>query len=234
MAKALEYDVSLLERLYTKSEEGHGLVKTMLDVQYRSPRELNVFPSNEFYEGRLRTHEGNAQVSNYLASSTFPWPIPDGNVVPIVFIQCGEEEDMDGRSKGNEGQVKVIQRLLPLLTAQNPASTEEPRLAELETTVLSPYTKQIKALRHKSIASSTIDSFQGRESDIIVFSTVRCNVDGDLGFLDDPRRLNVMWTRARLALIIVGDRKTLSTNPLWKRAVEACIEITLPEEAADP
>ena len=234
MAKALEYDVSLLERLYTKSEQGHGLVKTMLDIQYRSPRELNIFPSNAFYESRLRTHEGNAQVSNFLASSTFPWPLRDGNVIPIVFIQCGEEEDMGDRSKGNEGQVRVIQQLLPLLTTQNPGSSAEPRLAELKTTVLSPYTKQIKALRNKSITCSTIDSFQGRESDIIVFSTVRCNADGDLGFLDDPRRLNVMWTRARLALIIVGDRRTLCTNSLWKRAVEACTEITLPEAAADP
>ena len=136
---------------------------------------------------------------------------------------------MGSRSKSNQGQVEVIRRLLPLLTAQNLESQAEPRLAELKITVLSPYTKQIQALRHKSIACSTIDSFQGRESDIIVFSTVRCNVEGDLGFLDDPRRLNVMWTRARLALIIVGDRRTLSTNPLWKRAVEACTEITLPE-----
>jgi superfamily I DNA and/or RNA helicase len=232
MAKALEYDVSLLERLYTKSEETHGLVKTMLDIQYRSPRELNIFPSSEFYESRLRTHEGNAEVSNFLSSSTFPWPVRNGGVVPIGFIQCGEEEDMGDRSKSNQGQVEVIRRLLPLLTTQNPDSQAEPRLAELKITVLSPYTKQIKALRHKSIACSTIDSFQGRESDIIVFSTVRCNVEGDLGFLDDPRRLNVMWTRARLALIIVGDRRTLSTNPLWKRAVEACTEITLPEAVA--
>ena len=62
-----------------------------------------------------------------------------------------------------------------------------------------------------SVTRFTTTSFQGRESDIIIFSTVRCNVEG--GFLDDPRRLNVMWTRARLALIIAGDRKTRSGNP---------------------
>jgi superfamily I DNA and/or RNA helicase len=234
MAKALEYDVSLLERLYTTSD-ANGMEKTMLDVQYRSPRELNAFPSKEFYKDKLKTSEQNAEVANFLALSRFPWPVRNGTVIPTVFLQCGEEEDMGSRSKSNEGQVKVVQDLLPLLSSPNldtsPEGTEQ-RLSNLKITVLSPYTKQIQALRHRlpsSVTSSTIDSFQGRESDIIIFSTVRCNVEGDVGFLDDPRRLNVMWTRARLALIIIGDRKTMSGNPLWKRALDACAEVYLPD-----
>ncbi|KAJ3514007.1 hypothetical protein NLJ89_g2629 [Agrocybe chaxingu] len=230
MAKALEYDVSLLERMYTANEDRSGLAKTMLDIQYRSPRELNSFPSSEFYDGRLRTNEGNAEVSNFLSLSQFPWPTRNGVVIPTVFIQCSEEEDMGDRSKSNQGQVEVIHRLLPLIAAQKPDTALEPRLAQLKTTILSPYTKQIQALRQKlpsAFTCSTIDSFQGRESDIIVFSTVRCNVDGDVGFLDDKRRLNVMWTRARLGLIIVGDRTTLSKNTLWERAVNACTEVQL-------
>ena len=233
MAKALEYDVSLLERLYTTSDV-NGMEKTMLDIQYRSPRELNAFPSKEFYEDKLKTSEQNAEVANFLALSSFPWPVKNGTVIPTVFLHCGEEEDMGSRSKSNEGQVKVVQDLLPLLTSQNLDTAPEPRLSDLKITVLSPYTKQIQALRHRLTSSkppvtcSTIDSFQGRESDIIIFSTVRCNVEGDVGFLDDPRRLNVMWTRARLALIIIGDRKTMSGNPLWKRALDACAEVNLP------
>ena len=230
MAKALEYDVSLLERLYTTASDPIGMEKTMLDVQYRSPRELNAFPSKEFYEDRLKTSEANAEVANFLSLSRFPWPTINGTVIPTVFVQCGEEEDMGSRSKSNEGQVNVVHKLLPLLSSQDPDAAQEPRLSDLKVTVLSPYTKQIQALRHRlpsSVICSTIDSFQGRESDIIIFSTVRCNVEGDVGFLDDPRRLNVMWTRARLALIIVGDRKTMSGNPLWKRALDACTEVDL-------
>ena len=75
--------------------------------------------------------------------------------------------------------------------------------------------------------SITIDSFQEQKSDMVIFSTVRCNVDGDVGLLDDPRRLNVMWTRARLALIIVGDRAMLNSNQLWKRALAACMETAI-------
>lgn len=231
MAKALEYDVSLLERLYTKTQVDTGLEKTMLDVQYRSPRSLNVFPSNEFYEGQLKTSEKNAEVSNFLSLSQFPWPTKNGSLIPTVFIQCDEEEDMGDRSKSNQGQVDLIHRIIPLLAEQKAGTETEERLIALKTTVLSPYTKQIQALRHKlpsSITCSTIDSFQGRESDIIVFSTVRSNAEGDVGFLEDPRRLNVMWTRARLALIIVGDKRTMSSNALWKRALEACTEVSLP------
>ena len=235
MAKALEYDVSLLERLYTASaSDANGMEKTMLDVQYRSPRELNAFPSKEFYEDRLKTSEQNAEVANFLALSSFPWPVRNGTVIPTVFVECDGEEDMGSRSKSNEGQVNLVHRLVApkgLLSPQNPDTPQGQKLSNLKMTVLSPYTKQIQALRHclpSSVTCSTIDSFQGRESDIIIFSTVRCNVEGDVGFLDDPRRLNVMWTRARLALIIIGNRKTLSGNPLWKRALDACTEVHLP------
>ncbi|KAF9556779.1 RNA-directed RNA polymerase [Agrocybe pediades] len=233
MGKVLQYDVSLLERLYTKASNLDGITKTMLDVQYRSPRILNIFPSNEFYEGQLRTHQGNAEVADFLSLSQFPWPTSEdnGSLIPTVFIQCGEEEDMGGRSKSNQGQVDLIHRIQPLITAQRENTGElNQQLASLKVTVLSPYTKQIQALKQKlpsSIPCSTVDSFQGRESDIIIFSAVRCNAEGDVGFLEDPRRLNVMWTRARMALIIVGDRRTMSTNSLWKRALDACTEVNL-------
>ncbi|KAF9237767.1 AAA domain-containing protein, partial [Melanogaster broomeanus] len=97
---------------------------------------------------------------------------------------------------------------------------------------LSPYTKQISMLKGalaSPVTCATIDSFQGRESDIIVFSPVRCNVTREIGFVDDPRRLNAMWTRARSGLIIIGDRATMTElNALWKRAIDSCTEVTLP------
>lgn len=130
-------------------------------------------------------------------------------------------------SKSNEGQVDVVGRIAPML-----AINEESR-EPLKVTVLSPYSKQVQTLRHRFSGSSaleafTIDSFQGRESDIIIFSTVRCNAERDIGFVDDERRLNVMWTRAKLALIIIGDRPTMTANALWKRALDSCMEVVLP------
>ena len=102
---------------------------------------------------------------------------------------------------------------------------EEP--PNITVTILTPYTKQVRELRNltNSAPAFTIDSFQGRESDVIVFSTVRCNMLRDIGFVEDERRLNVAWTRAKLGLIIVGDRATLTeSNGLWKRAVDSCHE----------
>ncbi|KAF8067485.1 RNA-directed RNA polymerase [Lyophyllum atratum] len=241
MGAVLEFDISLLERLYTHVEKPQ-MRKTMLDVQYRSPKELMAFPSKAFYGGKLKTGlQDTVNILRILSFSSFPWPRHAGALIPTVFIQCSDEEDTGGMSKRNIGQVDLVGHILPMLTTPeggdvtvSPNDTSS--LASLKITVLTPYKKQIQALRDKlpsSVPCSTVDAFQGRESDIIIFSTVRCNTQGDIGFLDDRRRLNVMWTRARLALIIIGDRHTLGANPLWKEALDSCTEVkvTLPESS---
>ena len=196
-----------------------------------------------------------------LKGSKFPWPTDEHGVVfPVVFVQCGTEEEMGGLSKRNDGQAEVVQKVIKFLTTRDVAekSNNDPKkkgkavdrlLKEvdsssglkkekeerLEITILTPYTKQVSALKSqvsKDVQVFTIDSFQGRESDVIIFSTVRCNVERDIGFVEDERRLNVMWTRAKLALIIVGDRATLTERSgLWERALKSCICVTLPADS---
>lgn len=68
---------------------------------------------------------------------------------------------------------------------------------------------------------ASIDSFQGREKDFILISTVRSNHYQNLGFLTDFRRLNVSITRARQALIIIGDASVLTKDPYWGKLLES-------------
>ena len=199
-----------------------------------------------------------------LKGSQFPWPTEHGVVVPVVFVQCGAEEDMGGMSKSNAGQAEVVQKVIKLLTTKDApeekpksdpkgkgkavdrgpdpqegdgASGSKEKEEKPKITVLTPYTKQVSELKGRvpsDVGVFTIDSFQGRESDIIIFSTVRCNVERDIGFVEDERRLNVMWTRAKLALIVVGDRETLAEKSgLWKRALDSCEPVALPEDPAE-
>ena len=99
----------------------------------------------------------------------------------------------------------------------------------LDVGIISPYRAQVQYLRQlvrKSeffkpfrslISVNTVDGFQGQERDIIVISLVRSNDEGQIGFLRDLRRMNVAITRARMKLIILGDRHTLCRHPFYRK-----------------
>jgi superfamily I DNA and/or RNA helicase len=73
-----------------------------------------------------------------------------------------------------------------------------------------------------NVRAGTVDSFQGQETDVVVFSAVRSNPMKELGFLRDSRRLCVAITRARRGLILVGDRRTLKSCHHWAALIDSC------------
>lgn len=75
---------------------------------------------------------------------------------------------------------------------------------------------------NEEIRIGTIDSFQGQECDIVLFSAVRSNSYQELGFVRDPRRLCVALTRARKGLIVLGDTTTLQHSRDWKAFIKYC------------
>jgi superfamily I DNA and/or RNA helicase len=216
-------------------------------VQYRFPEALARFPSSEFYEGRLRsfiTSEKADEVLAPLERLAFPWPrAADGRIVPAVFVHCSTEEDYGGVSKQNVGQAALVRHIVRLLTTSRDVEgggeiDNEEDAEGLSIAVLTPYTKQRDLVRHTlsgRATASTVDAFQGREADIVLLCTVRANMARDIGFVADMRRLNVAWTRARRALIVVGDRVTLAEgSELWARGIGACalLEIDVPGEGS--
>lgn len=94
--------------------------------------------------------------------------------------------------------------------------------------IISPYKSQVKLIRQSLAALlpavaehvdvNTIDGFQGREKQVIVFSSVRSNRRGkrSIGFVADERRINVGLSRARCSLLLVGNRHALLTNSQWE------------------
>ena len=89
--------------------------------------------------------------------------------------------------------------------------------------IISPYADQVGFIKNRiDVEVKTVDGFQGREKDVIIISTVRSNKWGNIGFLQDLRRLNVAITRAKKKLIIIGNMETLSHNPTYKRLIDYC------------
>jgi regulator of nonsense transcripts 1 len=96
--------------------------------------------------------------------------------------------------------------------------------------VISPYSKQVQLIRTElviqrntqNVRVGTVDSFQGQETDVVVFSAVRSNPTKELGFLRDSRRLCVAITRARRGLILVGDKRTLKSCHHWAALIDYC------------
>ena len=222
------YDISLFERHYNMPER-EGVGRVMLDTQYRMHRTICDFSSTEFYNDRLRTAVGND--SRSLPVSQFPWPKDNR----LIWIECGSPEDLGQQSKANRGQTELCKRVVHLLTSPGPdIASGSSELQQPSIAILTPYTRQKEALGGaiSNVEISSIDGFQGREADIVIFVTVRCNVSYEIGFLADMRRLNVVMTRAKCGVVIIGNKATLTggtemedlgeSKKVWQRLVGRC------------
>ena len=215
--------VSPMERLLK-----NGLDELTLTEQYRMPESLLRHPNKYFYKGLVKCAETGAD-TNVSPPAGFPWP---GSDEPLAFLEIGNDSEVAHNfgSRTNPTEVEVILDIVQkVITA---GEIEARNIA-----IITPYSKQVqlfrtelnnasleKASKMADVKVGTVDSFQGQETDLVLFSAVRSNVMRELGFLRDSRRLNVAITRARRGLIVVGDPKVLKTCRHWSALLDSCSE----------
>uniref|UniRef100_M4BI10 DNA2/NAM7 helicase-like C-terminal domain-containing protein n=1 Tax=Hyaloperonospora arabidopsidis (strain Emoy2) TaxID=559515 RepID=M4BI10_HYAAE len=144
----------------------------------------------------------------------------------LYDVNTSREEDMNG-SKYNRVEAAFCVGL-----CHNMFKTcADVRINKWSVGFVSPYKEQVRVLRQEitrsgipasiSIEVNTVDGFQGREKDVIVFSCVRSSRSGGIGFLRDVRRLNVAITRARYCLYVIGNVSTLMRDETWAALIKS-------------
>ncbi|KAL4227542.1 ATP-dependent helicase NAM7 [Mactra antiquata] len=203
---------SLFERLVVL-----GIRPIRLQVQYRMHPALSAFPSNIFYEGSLQN--GVAPGDRLRSSLDIPWPQPDK---PMFFYTSSGQEEISssGTSYLNRTETASVEKIATrfLRSGVKPEQIGIITPYEGQRAYIVQYMQYSGSLNKKlyiEIEVASVDAFQGREKDFIILSCVRSNEHQGIGFLNDPRRLNVALTRAKYGIIIVGNPKVLSKQPLW-------------------
>jgi ATP-dependent RNA/DNA helicase IGHMBP2 len=206
--------ISLMERLMNRT--GLDIARRLI-VQYRMHHSIMAFSSAEFYGGSLVASPG---VSDHLLRDLPGVLSNDLTETPVDFIDTAgasfdETVEPDGDSRYNQMEAELV-----LLKVQ---ALIEAGLAPAEMAVITPYSAQVRLLRERlkrpEIEIDSVDGFQGREKEAIIVSLVRSNPDGEIGFLEDIRRMNVALTRARRKLIVIGDSATITLHPFYQRLV---------------
>ena len=230
---------TLMERIVENQPDA----VTLLKVQYRMNDDIMKFSSDWFYQGEVESDESVKHRSVLDLEHSIQWI--DGNE---ILQQVNEDLEKQGASEEkldidfteqfigeNHGRINKAEAELVLSTLKNYIDKigKERFLAErLDVGIISPYKVQTQYLRQQIrkreefrpfrqvISVNTVDGFQGQERDIILISLVRSNDNGQIGFLSDLRRMNVAMTRARMKLIIFGDKATLQHHTFYRKLIQ--------------
>lgn len=198
-------------------------VVSLLKLQYRMNDEIMRFSSDWFYGGMLQS----APEVKYRSILDFDTPI---EWVNTEGMDCNEEFVGENYGRINKPEAELsVNQLKEYITRIGRTRFLEERI---DVGLISPYKAQVQYLRQllkrdaffkpfrPLITVNTVDGFQGQERDVILISLVRANEEGQIGFLNDLRRMNVAITRARMKLIILGDASTLTKHAFYKKLYE--------------
>ncbi|XWS65225.1 hypothetical protein CRYUN_Cryun05aG0074000 [Craigia yunnanensis] len=214
-----EFGRSLFERLVLLGQK-----KQLLNVQYSMHPAIISFPNKEFYDREIldaamvkhRSHEKRFLQGNMYSTYSF------------INVGIGKEQFDHLHSRKNMVEVSVVCKIVSSLFKEFTGTKQRIRIG-----VISPYKAQVHAIQDKlkekytgyadsgfSVSIRSVDGFQGGEEDVIIISTVRCNINGSVGFLSNHQRTNVALTRARHCLWILGNEATfVKSDSVWKKLV---------------
>ena len=142
------------------------------------------------------------------------------------------KEQFVGESFGRINKAEAELTLLTLAEYFTKIGKQRVLEERIDVGIISPYRAQVQYLKklikkyeffkpyRRLISVNTVDGFQGQERDVILISLVRSNDEGQIGFLKDLRRMNVAMTRARMKLIILGNKDTMTQHPFYKKLWE--------------
>ena len=215
---------TLMERIANTKPE----VVTLLRMQYRMHEDIMRFSSDWFYHNLMEAAPEVKHRSILDLDLPMTW-IDTGTLVEKNEGAERPKEEFVGESFGRINKTEAELTLLSLQAYFELIGKQRILDERLDVGIISPYRAQVQYLRQlirkreffkpfrTHISANTVDGFQGQERDIIVISLVRSNDEGQIGFLRDLRRMNVAITRARMKVIILGDRQTLTRHPFYRK-----------------
>ncbi|MEG0648085.1 MAG: AAA domain-containing protein, partial [Bacteroides sp.] len=222
--KCAEAARSGLDRtLMEKVVSGKPGAVSLLKVQYRMHEQIMRFPSEWFYQGALKA----APEIRYRGILDYDTPMAWIDTSEMEFHEefIGESFSRINKSEAN----LLLQELELYIQRIGKARVLD---EQIDFGLISPYKAQVQYIRNKIkgtpffhpfrslITVNTVDGFQGQERDVIFISLVRANENGQIGFLNDLRRMNVAITRARMKLVILGEAATLTKHPFYRKLME--------------
>jgi superfamily I DNA and/or RNA helicase len=202
---------SLFEGLYAENGLYGPDIGTRFNIQYRMDEKIAAFPSQEFYDGDLKTASSAGNIRGKL------------DMLSMGIFEVNGDYEEGGISKWNLKEAKHVERVVKMLRKKG--------LQDSEIGVAAAHREQAKTIGDRldqagtsnlqELKVDTFDSFQGSERDAMILSFTRSNERGDIGFLGDEigeRRLNVAMTRAKAFCALIGDWDTLrESSDLYER-----------------
>ena len=203
-------ETSLFERMYGELPEEN---KVMLNTQWRMPAEIADTLSKWFYDGKYLSPPQKRGQKSLLTIFNSPYVVIDTSE-----SQKRYETRIPGGGSRNSFEADIIVDLMDYIMS-------DPDIDMHEIGIISAYQAQVTAIKSKlkgfleetsvNDMVATLDSFQGQERDIIIYSFTKSSKipckERRIGFLNELRRLNVALSRSKKMLIMIGDMKFLSS-----------------------